>query len=604
MPVLETANHRGQQLVQQLTDDLGWLEGHARGQRDRPHLAGELRMAAAVARNILGPFLAGGEVTPLHIVVTGGAGAGKSTITNFLTGTIAAEANPQAGFTRHPIAYTSSNGPLPWAQQLGLLGPLQRRWEAAPGNLDEDVYQVRRVQPPENADGLLKEAVIWDCPDMTTWAAGGYVSRLVEAAALADVVVYVASDERYNDEVPTQFLQLVLQAGKPVVTCILKMQESQVQAILDHFRNQVLARIPECIRVTGCLAVPHLTETELADPVHGAARYRQPLIDLVTWYTNRPVETRRSVVHGAAEFLVKAQEQLLSVAREDVAALQSWRELVKTGQTEFEGRYKKEYLSGEKFPRFDEALVRLLQLLELPGAGQVVSKTLWAIRTPWRLLKGMFSKFAGKPPTATIPEEPVLAGGLTAWLDLLRKEAARREEAHPLWDHVNRGFHAGLGEQARQEFQRCLRDFQVGLSQEVEATARNIYEELEKNPIALNTLRSGKFAMEAGSIVVTLLAGGIGLADLILVPLVTSLTQELVELLGKAYVDEQREKARHRQGLLLTRALADPLSCWLIQWPATGGSSFERLQLALRRVPETVAELNQVVQERLKEPSG
>ena len=65
---------------------------------------------------------------------------------------------------------------------------------------------------------------------MTTWAAAGYVPRLLEVAALADVLVYVASDERYNDEVPTQFLKLLLQAGKPVVVCLTKMREADAAA--------------------------------------------------------------------------------------------------------------------------------------------------------------------------------------------------------------------------------------------------------------------------------------------------------------------------------------------------------------------------------------
>ena len=39
---------------------------------------------------------------------------------------------------------------------------------------------------------------------MTTWAAPGYIPRLLEVCGLTDALVYVASDERYNDEAPTQ----------------------------------------------------------------------------------------------------------------------------------------------------------------------------------------------------------------------------------------------------------------------------------------------------------------------------------------------------------------------------------------------------------------
>src|SRR5262249_23665462 len=129
-------------LVRELADDLGWLEQHCRSQPDRAAQAAHLRLAAALVRNCVGPYLERHPATPLHVAVVGGAGVGKSTVANLLCGTPAAEANPQAGFTRHPIAYTSANGTLGLPAGLGFLGPLRRLNEPSPANLDEDVYQV------------------------------------------------------------------------------------------------------------------------------------------------------------------------------------------------------------------------------------------------------------------------------------------------------------------------------------------------------------------------------------------------------------------------------------------------------------------------------
>jgi hypothetical protein len=42
--------------------------------------------------------------------------------------------------------------------------------------------------------------------------------------------------------------------------------------------------------------------------------------------------------------------------------------------------------------------------------------------------------------------------------------------------------------------------------------------------------------------------------------------------------------------------LSVPLAEWLAQWPATGGSDFERLQRALRRIPTAIAQLETRVQ--------
>src|SRR5215207_8054091 len=264
-------------LTTELADDLGWLEAHCRRQPHLAERAGELRLAAALVRNVVGPYLDGQPPRPLHVAVVGGAGAGKSTVVNFLCGAGAAEANPQAGYTRHPVAYTHATGSAGWPSQFGFLGPLHRLDEPAPPSLDEDVYQIRKL-PVGVTDGeLLSDFVVWDCPDMTTWAAAGYAARLIEVAGLADVIIYVASDERYNDLVPTQFLRLLLEVGKPVVVCLTKMRPDTAPAMLKHFEGEVLNGLPRG-RVT-TMAIPFLSADELANPVFKATQFRIPLLN-------------------------------------------------------------------------------------------------------------------------------------------------------------------------------------------------------------------------------------------------------------------------------------------------------------------------------------
>jgi hypothetical protein len=584
-------------LITQLADDFAWLEQHCRQRPEQVQATGHIRLAAALVRNCIGPFLDDQAPTPLHIAVVGGAGAGKSTIANMLSGAQAAEANPQAGYTRHPIAFASTNGPLTWAGHLGFLGPLQRLQEASPSSLDQDVYQVRSVPADPTSFDLLKDFVVWDCPDMTTWAASGYLSRLLETAALADVLVYVASDERYNDEVPTQFLRMLLHTGKPVVVCLMKMHEQDVVPLTAHFRAEVLKGLPP--GVVSVLAVPHLTTEQLADPARLATKHRIPLLNQVAVLGNPASASRQRTVVGALNYLVRQQENLLAVAKGDVVALQSWQTAVYNGRLEFDQRYAREYLTSEKFRDFDDALVKLIDLLELPGVGKVVSGTLYVLRTPYRLLRGLLAKAVTRPESMGRPEVPVLEEALTCWIDMLRKDAARQADKHPLWAHVTEGFQSGrLGDQIRERFQQHYRGYQVGLAAEVDRTARSIYEQLEKNPAVLNTLRGGKFALDVGAIGGAIALGGVAHwpLDFVLVPLVASLTHQLVELLGQQVVENQREQTRHRQQALMIEHLSAPLADWLTAWPATGGSAFERLQLALRRIPHGLQELNMMVQ--------
>ncbi len=585
-------------LTIQLADDLGWLEQHCRQQPGQAVHTGQLRLAAALARNCVGPFLDDQPPTPIHVVVVGGAGAGKSTVANMLSGAAAAEANPQAGFTRHPIAYTSVNGPLSWSGHAGFLGNLQLLPQPGPASIDADVYQVRRVSA-DGAAGLPRDFVIWDCPDMTTWAATGYVPRLLEASGLADVLVYVASDERYNDAVPTQFLDLLLQTGKPVIAVLMKMREADAPALLEHFKKEVLGKLHG--RVIAVLAVPFLSKAELADPARMAARFRIPLLNQVA-VLGRPAATARlRSVQGASHYLSGMEAHLLAVAQNDLAALKEWRDVVQAGRVEFDLRYRREYLTGSKFQHFDEALVRMIDLLDLPGVGKVVSSALWVVRTPYRLVKGLLVKALARPEAPPLPEKPILEQALAGWLDLLRKEAARHGDGHPLWTYVEKGFDSKLVPGAQERFEQGFRGYQLGSASDVDNTARAIYEELEQRPVLLNTLRGSKLALDVAAIAGAV--AGAGLAhwplDFILVPLAAAVTQQLVELLGSQYVDHQRELARQRQQALMAQHLSGPLEEWLAEWPATGGSDLERLQLALRRLPESIRELHEVVNARL-----
>jgi hypothetical protein len=579
-------------LTADLADDLGWLESHCRTQPNLAAHAGELRIAAALVRNVVMPHIDNLAATPLHVVVVGGAGAGKSTIVNFLCGGSAAEANPQAGFTRHPVAYTGAGGPAAWPSHAGFLGPLHRLDAPTPSSLDEDVYQVRQVPDAP----LLREFVVWDCPDMTTWAAGNYVSRLLEVAGLADVIVYVASDERYNDAAPTQFLKLLLEIGKPVIACLTKVKPENAAATLKHFEKEVLAELPRG-RVT-TLVIPHLPADVLADPGHKAGEHRMPLVNQLLVLGDPPADARRRTVQSALRFLTTATDRLLGAARDDVAALDAWRSLVQHGQHDFDERYRHEFLTSEKFRRFDEALVRLMELLELPGAGKFVSSTLWVVRTPYRLVKGALGKVWSKPDSTSLPEKQVLDAALAGWLDRLRAEALRRSNQHPLWAHVADGFDHGLGEQVNERFQAGMQSFQRGLHDEVEKTARAIYEELEKSPTRLSTLRGSKFALDLAAIAGSVALGGFGLHDFIIVPIAASVSHQLVEWMGTAYVDSQREATRNRQQALVAKHVSEPLGAWLAQWPATGGTAYERMQLALARVPESIRKLAEVVAAR------
>ncbi|HEY1191222.1 MAG TPA: GTPase, partial [Gemmata sp.] len=598
---MQPTEHRS--AVGQLADDLRWLEDHCRRQPELSAHAGTLRLASALTRNVIGPFLEGQPPRPLHISVVGGAGAGKSTVVNFLAGAKVAEANPQAGFTRHPTAFLPPGPAFQWPSYIGFLGQMHKLSEDKPASTDEDVYQVKRIPLPANAkEGYvhpLGEFVIWDCPDMTTWAAENYVGRLLEIAALSDVIVYVASDERYNDVVPTEFLHLLVKAGKAVVVALTKMRAQDADAFIEHFKQEILGRLPKLptgeTPAVPVVAIPHMSIADRTDPTGAGAKYRVQLLNQVLVQCESDARTRARTVTNAAKYLSTAGDGLLEVAKRDFTELEAWKSAVLAGKLAFEERYRREFLSGEQFRRFDRFRERLIDLLELPGAGRVVGGIFWALRSPYRWTRDYVYSLVVRPDVLNLSEQSVLSGALSGWLDTLQAEALRKSGGHSLWKQLAIRFESELAPQARDRFATDARAFELKESEDLEHVGQALVAGLEKNPALLYTLRGGKLALDVviiGSVVYFTWPPG---WLLLLIPVGVSVSHQFTELAMRAVAEGARHRVRSHREALVTSSLSAPLAQWLTEWPTTGGTSFEKLQQVLRRVPEAIRAMEERV---------
>jgi hypothetical protein len=601
---MESTEHRS--IVEQLADDLRWLEDHCRRQPELSAQAGNLRLASALTRNVVGPFLEGQGVRPLHIAVVGGAGAGKSTVVNFLAGSVVAEANPQAGYTRHPTAFLPSTAAFEWPTYIGFMGPLHRASGEKPANVDEDVYQVKRLPAEKDKDSPLADFVIWDCPDMTTWGSISYVSRLLEVAALADVIVYVASDERYNDEVPTQFLHLLIRAGKAVVVVLTKVREADAATLAEHFKQEILGRLPKLpdgsTPAVPVIAFPQMPQSERTDPSGSGAKYRIQLLNQILMQCESEPAVRARTVTNAAKYLSTAGEGLLDVARRDLAEFDAWKTTVMAGKAEFEERYRREFLSGEQFRRFDRYREELMEQLELPGAGRMLSAFIWLARVPYRWTRDYVAGLIARPETFNLPEQTVLSASLTGWLDKLQAEALRRATTHPLWKQIAVRFDAELSPQTRERFAHELRSFELKETDELESAGKRLVDGLEQNHALLYMLRGGKFGVDLVVVGTVLYFTWVpSIFQLLLIPVGVSITHQITELAVRTVVEHARTRVRNQREALVSSELTNPLATWMAEWPATGGSSIEKLQQVLQRVPETISQLEKRVEAKIAE---
>jgi len=589
---MESHTHR--ETARQLADDLAWLEDHCRAQPDLTEHAAHLRLAAALTRNVIGPRANGQPAVPLFVAVVGGAGTGKSTVVNFLAGSVVADANPQAGFTRHPTAFVPAAQAAAWPAHLGFLGPLQRLGDDKPADLDEDVYQVKRIPTSAGSDAI-GDFVIWDCPDMTTWASAGYVPRLMEVVALADVVVYVASDERYNDAVPTQFLHLIVKAGKAVVCCLTKMREGDAVPLVEHFRKEVLGRLPTAsgdIPPIPVVTIPNIPPAARSDPSGAGSKYRLPLINQLLALCPTPDAARTRTLANALNYLEEAGAGLLDVARRDLGELEAWQGLVALGRRQYEDRYQSEFLAGETFRRFDATREQVLHMLELPGPARFLNAMFTVLRWPFQYLVTAAGKSLSLQPPTNLSETAVCSAAMDDWLNMLQAESLRRANTHPVWKHLTHAFDAGLRTQARDRFTQCLLAFEKTQTNELDKTAWAVPEWLANTPSVLTVLRLLVVGLDLVILVVFFLALWFpNWYHFLILPVAFGLSRLVVEFAVRQAVEAGRQRVRGQREQLLGEHLTGPVGEWLNERPTSGGTSLEKLQLVLRRVPESIREL-------------
>ena len=174
---------------------------------------------------------------------------------------------------------------------------------------------------------------------------------------------------------------------------------------------------------------------------------------------------------------------LLDVARRDLAEYDAWKTSVAAGQAEFEDRYRREFLSGEQFRRFDRYREEMMDLLELPGAGRVLGGMIWLLRTPYRWTRDYVAGLIVRPEVLNLSEQAVLDAGAQR---LARPAAGRGpapRAAHPFWKQIAARFDTELAPQARDRFDQDRRTFELKETDELEQAGKALVDGLEKNPV-------------------------------------------------------------------------------------------------------------------------
>jgi hypothetical protein len=371
------------------------------------------------------------------------------------------------------------------------------------------------------------------------------------------------------------------------------MREADADALAEHFRSDVLARIPSGpeagIPPIPTVPIPQLEPAERSDPAKAAARYRVPLVNQLLVLCPSAVEARARTVRNAVRFLEAAGDGLLDVARKDLAEVEAWKAVVASGQSVFEDRYQREYLAGEPFRRFDRTKEQVLTLLDLPAGARYATAVLTVLRMPYTFVRDQVARIVIRPTAPSLPEGEVLAAAMRGWVEGLQAESLRRSRSHPVWRQIAHNFEAGLKPLAEERFRQTARQFEVKESDELEQAARSVTEWLTNRPGLLAVLRVGKIALDVAIIALVLWATWVpSWYHILLLLLAVGLTHQAVELIVRWTVGAVRHRARAKRESLLAEQLSGPFAAWLAEQPLAGGSPVEQLRQVLHRIPELI----------------
>lgn len=486
----------------------------------------------------------------LQIAVLGPTQAGKSTLVNALCQREVTSVSALAGHTRHArgAAFAIDPNRLDWIDAA--LAPAKRVAGDALDPTTMDQYSLTlfdEALPDSLAESLGTGAnvIIWDTPDFDSLTAQAYRRAVLGVAGLADLIVMIASRDKYGDMAVWQTLAALRPLQRHGMFVINKVDASQWSELEEH----VLATQEQRFG-TDAYGIAHIPQ---ATP--GAAVDLSELHSLLGEVDRVDPATVRA---GIAALCALHWPAWTAPIVAEVACATQWQERIAQAREEFLDAYRRDFLADvERYDTFTRLVARLLVMLEIP----LIARTMGSVRrvVTWPIRKALAQR--STPPDLGREPELLCDGAQHALLNL-RTRLLQPETAHPIWAELGRTL---LEETPTitDQFAAAATAHHAAFQDNVDEAADRLFERLQDQPIVLNGLRAVRASADAAGVVVALQTGGIGLSDLVLTPVMLSLTSTLTESAARGYVDQVMDELKEQQFVAVTglfdEALAEPL---------------------------------------------
>ena len=484
---------------------------------------------------------------PLQIAVIGPTQAGKSSIVNVLLDNKMAGVSPLAGYTVHPQGFCNQ---CSIADCQGLQYYFGRFQQLSAEQLSPQRYDCYSLAENPTASRFLPPAVLWDTPDFDSIDAADYREGVIRTIALADVIVLAVSKEKYADQSVWDMMATIEKFAQPTVICLNKLTPDSAALIIPSLKEKWLQTRQD--------AFPSLVPMYF-DKHHGRPGWPEDSLDMIKQAAEQ-VERNKHPLH-VHQLLSRFWDEWLEPVNAELEAAEKWREMVDDSIEQALKEYQRDYLNHPHYyDTFQDALVELLNLLEIPGLSRVISSTRHLVTWPVRKMMSLGKKNS----LESVPHELALLEQLATHVLIQLSEKILEQTDS---DTLNRTWWRDAAAVMRNQENKLQGKFineaaryHVGFQQDVEETAQKLYRELQQHPVLLNTLRTTRATTDATALAAAIYSGGIGVHDLIITPAVLSLTSMLAESAAGSYMSRQEaELKRHQLNTVRQRLFEDQL---------------------------------------------
>ncbi len=486
----------------------------------------QLQIAESYIRK--GQLIHDNRPIPLQIAVVGPTQVGKSSVTNALLQQPLAGVSPLAGYTTHSFGFC--NG---YHQNdcIHLQNYFARFQQIPLSEQTPERYDCYVLTDNDPASELLPNAVLWDTPDFDSIDSEDYREGLIRTIALADVLIWVLSKEKYADQSVWNMMAMLEPLHQTTLICLNKLPEGAEAIIRSSLEQKWQAVRSDPLP----MIVSLLYQSDKA-----GLKWPQSLTEL------HPIRPDR-YLDNQQEFINRYWHQWVEPVVEENTAYDLWLKLVEQSIESAINDYKRDYLNHPHYyDTFQAALVELLKLLEIPGLSHVLTKGRRILTWPIRKLMGKTRYDRSLTHNESVLLQQIGEHLMISFSDQLLAKIDSDSRLTSWWKEC----YCRLRQDKiliLEQFQNAIQDYRLTFRQDVEATASRLYHKLSEQPVLLNSLRATRVTTDAAAMALVIQTGGIGVHDLVITPAMLSLTSMLTESAIGSYMNHAEAELKNHQ---------------------------------------------------------